>query len=242
MTTEHLLDAMTTAGIDRLVFCSTLAVYDYQALAPNALLTEDAPIEDEPLTRDEYAQVKLVQEQLVTEWGGRTTVIRPGLVYGPGELWHSLLGVELAGPWWLGTGARRVLPMAWVENVADAFAAAVERESSIGETLNVVDDDLPNVGEYVAAVRPLVPDAPRLVPLGYRTTAALVDALEVVNRSLLHGQLKLPSGLRPASFAARFRPLRYSNTRAKDVLQWAPRVDMRAALTRCTPMRVGAEP
>jgi nucleoside-diphosphate-sugar epimerase len=233
LATEHLLDAMRHTGVDRLTYCSTFSVYDYRALAPGSLLTEDAPIEDEPLTRDEYAQVKLAQERLVAEWGGRTTIVRPGMIYGPGELWHSLLGIEIAGPWWLGAGMRHVLPMTWVDNVADAFVAAVERESSIGTTVNIVDDDLPTVAEYVAAVRPLVADPPRIVPLPYQATNSLVSALQLANDALLGGRAKLPSGLRPASFAARFRPLRYSNARAKAVLGWEPRVNLVQAIARC---------
>jgi nucleoside-diphosphate-sugar epimerase len=231
--TEHLLQTMTSTAVDRLIYCGTFSVYDYRALAPGTVVTEDSPVEDEPFTRDEYAQVKLCQEQLVAEWGGRTTVIRPGMIYGPGQLWHSLLGIELAGPWWLGAGTRRVLPMAWVENVADAFVAAVERDSSIGETVNVVDDDLPTVGEYLAAVTPLVPDPPRILPLPYRVTESLVTALDLANRALFEGRAKFPGGLRPGPFAARFRPVRYSNARAKDVLGWVPRIDLREAVARC---------
>jgi nucleoside-diphosphate-sugar epimerase len=238
--TEHLLDAMTGVGVDRLVFCSTFSVYDYRALPPGSTLTEDSPVEDEPLTRDEYAQVKLLQEQLVRAWPGRTTVVRPGMIYGPDELWHSLLGVEIAGPWWLGAGTHRVLPMAWVENVADAFVAAVERAEAVGATVNVVDDDLPNVGEYLAAVTPLVTDPPHVVPLPYRATDTLVATLDAANRALFHGRAKLPSGLRPAPFAARFRPLRYSNARAKEVLGWAPRVDLTEAVTRARDARSAA--
>jgi nucleoside-diphosphate-sugar epimerase len=231
--TEHLLDAMRTTGVDRLVHCSTFSVYDYRAVVPHSVLTEDSPIEDEPSTRDEYAQVKLAQERLITEWAGRTTIVRPGMIYGTGELWHSLLGVELAGPWWLGAGTRRVLPMTWVDNVADAFVAAIERDGSIGATVNVVDDDLPTVADYVGAVTPLVGDPPRILPLPYRVTDALVNALQLANDALLGGRAKLPSGLRPASFAARFRPLRYSNSRAKALLGWEPRVDFPEAIARC---------
>jgi nucleoside-diphosphate-sugar epimerase len=154
------------------------------------------------------------------------------MIYGPGELWHSLLGVEVTGPWWLGAGTHRVLPMAWVENVADAFVAAVERDASIGETVNVVDDDLPTVGAYLTAVTPLVTDPPRIVPLPYRVTDSLVAGLDVANRTLFDGRAKLPSGLRPGPFAARFRPLRYSNERAKRVLGWTPRVDLQEAVAR----------
>jgi hypothetical protein len=51
---------------------------------------------------------------------------------------------------------------------------------------------------------------------------------------LLGGRAKLPSGLRAAPFAARFRPLHYTNARAKAVLGWWPRVDLATAISLLT--------
>jgi 2-alkyl-3-oxoalkanoate reductase len=230
--TENLLAAMDRAQVDRLVFCSTFSVYDYRALPAGSILDEDAPVEDEPRSRDEYAQVKLAQERLVQEWGGRTSVLRPGMIYGPGELWHSLLGIEVAGPLWVGAGSRRMLPMAWVENVADAFVAALTGPDAVGAVVNVVDDRLPSVGEYVAAVTPYLDDKPRVVPLPYRLVHTGVEAIGVLNERRMRGRLKLPGGFLPAPFAARFRPLHYPNDRAKQLLGWRPRYALGEALPR----------
>ena len=237
--TENLLAAMDAAGVRRLVHCSSFSVYRAAGLPRGAVLDEQAPLEDRPQLRDDYAQVKLVQEQLVREWaagraedGAELAVLRPGLIYGPGELWHALLGVEVLPSLWLGAGWRTRLPMAWVENVADAFVSAVALRPLGGVTVNVVDDRAPSIAEYVRAVRPLVPSTPRLVQLGYPGSLALVGAIAAVNRRALGGRLKLPGGLSPVPFEARFRPLRYSNRRAREVLGWAPRFEFPETLRR----------
>lgn len=235
--TENLLAAMVDADVRRLVHCGTFSVYDYLALPVGALLDETAPIEDRPLDRDEYAQVKLLQERLVTEWSAATvdrelTVLRPGLIYGPDELWHALLGVELIPSLWLGAGARTTLPLAWVENVADAFAAAAHKHPLAPVTANVVDDRLPTARQYARAVRPLVRDAPRVARLGYSGMRALIALGDLADRHMLGGRLKLPAGLSSAPFEARFRPLRYSNTLAKQSLGWQPRLEFPDTLGR----------
>jgi 2-alkyl-3-oxoalkanoate reductase len=227
--TENLLDAMDAAGVRRLVHCSTFSVYRAEAVPPNGVLDETVPVENRPLLRDEYAQVKLVQEQLVRDWaaasGREHVILRPGLIYGPEELWHSLVGVEILPSLWLGAGWRTRMPMAWVENVADAFECALKQVPLANTTVNVVDDFSPSISEYVRAVRPLMEQVPRRIVLGYPASRLLVRAVQAVNRQLLDSRLKLPGGLSPVPFEARFRPLRYPNRRAKDVLGWTPRIE-----------------
>ena len=248
--TENLLAAMDEAGATRLVHCSTFSVYRAGGVPVGGVFDETAPLEDEPLRRDPYAQVKLVQEEMVRQWAAtddrELTVLRPGLIYGPGELWHALLGVELLPSLWLRAGWRTTLPMAWVENVADAFTCALAQRPLAPVTVNIVDDRLPSVGAYVRAVRPLVERPPRLVLLGYPATRALVQAVDSINHVALGGRLKLPGGLSPAPFEARFRPLRYTNERAREALGWAPRVALPEAVARaCDPaslLRLDAAP
>jgi len=235
--TEHLLDAMDAAGVTRLVHCSSFSVYRSGAVPRHGTLDESTPVEHDLPSRDDYAQVKIIQEQLVRDWaaageGRQLTVLRPGLVYGPGELWHALLGIEILPSVWLGAGSLTALPMAWVENVADAFALAALRHPLPDATLNLVDDHCPSIRRYVRAVRPLVEAPPRIVQLGYPMTRALVTAAAVINRRALGGRLKLPGGLSPLPFEARFRPLRYSNEAAKQVLGWRPQFEFPETLGR----------
>lgn len=237
--TENLLSAMDAAGVRRLVHCSSFSVYQAGSVPRHGVLDESTPVEDVPAQRDEYAQVKIFQEQLVREWAAapdrELTVLRPGVIYGPDELWHALLAVEIIPSVWLGAGSRTRLPMAWVENVANAFALAAVRHPLVDATLNVVDDQPPTIREYIQAVRPFVDEAPRVVQLGYPLARALVAAGGSLDRRLLGGRLKLPGGLSPYAFEARFRPLDYSNQAAKDALGWRPHVVFPETVARLNP-------
>ena len=151
--TENLLDAMIEAKIKRLVHISTFSVYDYLRTPSGTNITEKTLIESDPLERDEYAQTKLLQEELVREFEQKNqvevTIVRPGLVYGRDNLWSSLLGGQLTNNLWLRIGGYATMPLTYVENCAPAIVLAAEHPEAIGQTINIVDDNLPNQRAYV---------------------------------------------------------------------------------------------
>lgn len=250
VTTENLLGAMASAGVDQLVGISTFSVYDYRALRSGDLLDENTPIDTSPAGRDEYARTKLVQEQLYRDFAAgngsgprRCVIVRPGMIYGPDNLWHALLGAEL-GPAFLRIGSRAVLPMSYVENCAEAIVLAAERlaedDTEVnGQTINLVDDDLPTQAEYAEAVaaRTKVPSSVT-VPWPVLRTGA--ETLALLNRSLLKGRAKFPGIAMPDRLYARFKPLRYTNRKAKELLGWTPRYGLVEAVERSLEAENGA--
>jgi 2-alkyl-3-oxoalkanoate reductase len=236
--TETLLQAMTQAQIHRLVAISTFSVYDYLHLPTGATLDETTSLEPNPTSRDLYAQTKLKQEALVREFGqsNRVTILRPGIVYGRDALWNASLGAK-KGNLWLQVGGQATLPLTYVENCATAIVNALEQEAAIGRTLNIVDDNLPTQAAYVQQLLTHLPSSPRQIHLSWPLLSKLADAAWKLNMSL-GGGLKLPGLLIPARLHARFKPLHYSNSQAKQILSWTPRYSLAAALSRS----VGPDP
>ncbi|MEM9561218.1 MAG: NAD-dependent epimerase/dehydratase family protein [Actinomycetota bacterium] len=236
--TENLLGAMERAGVDRLVGISTFSVYDYRNLSPGTVIDEDAPIDLEPTRRDEYAKTKLVQERLYRDFTGgdrRHVIVRPGMIYGADNLWHALLGTEL-GPAYVRIGSRAVLPMTYVENCAEAIVLAAERLGDAtspvaGEVINVVDDDLPTQQAYADAVASRT-EVPSNVTVPWALVRAGAETLAVANRRLLGGRAKFPGIAVPERLHARFKPLRYTNAKAKRLLGWSPRYGLSEAIER----------
>lgn len=232
--TESLLSAMKDVGLARLVHISTFSVYDYAGLSSGALLDEGGPIEDEPKDRDEYAQTKLIQEDLVwrfAETGGRVTVIRPGAVWGRDNWWNGGAIVSLGGIG-LAVSPKAPLKLTYVENCADAIVVAAETEDSVGRTLNVVDTEQPTLMEFASILRDAGVELPRLVPVPYGAAASVARLAEVVNQTAFDGRAKLPGVLIPARLAAQIKPLRYSNDEARRVLKWNPRYSTAEAARR----------
>ncbi len=231
--TEHLLTALAGTGT-RLVAVSSFSVYDLRAVPEGGVVDEATPLDRDGPHRDAYARAKLVQERLTTEAhaGGDVAVVtvRPGIVYGPGRLRHALLGRSVLGRFVRFAPSARA-PITWVDNTAAALVAAAVRPGVEGETLNVVDDDVPTNATYADEVARRTGEAPGpAVP--WRLVAATAEAADVVDRWVFRRSLLLPGLLVPARVHASFRPLRFSNAQARRVLDWRP-VPVGAALDAC---------
>lgn len=235
--TENLLDAMIQTQVKRLIAISTFSVYDYQAMKPEETLTEESPLEKSPLNRDEYAQTKLIQEDLIhkfeAEHSAEVTIIRPGMIYGRECLWHALLGAEIGQTRWLKIGGTAIMPMTYVENCAEAIVGAVSAPASVGKTVNVVDDNLPTQNEYIKNLQKRMDSPPKFIPISWPIMKGISQMAWWVRQVPLKGKARLPGILVPAKLYARFNPLRYSNSRAKEYLNWQPRYTFEQSLERC---------
>jgi nucleoside-diphosphate-sugar epimerase len=234
--TENLLEALTEAGGARIVGVSSFSAYDYRAAWMFSRLDETTAIEDHPEERDAYCQTKLIQERLICDHAERHqwkwTILRPGVIYGKDNLWTARLGIEVSPRLWIRIGAWARLPLAYVENCAEAVVLAAEREEAVGQVLNVVDDVQPTQRRYVAELRRRMSPPPRVIPLPYTVARSIARLAWLTNRLLFRGRAKVPSIFVPASLHARCKPLRYSNQRLREVLGWKPRYEFREALDR----------
>ncbi len=234
--TENLLRAMKEADVKRLVVTSTFSVYDYAAIPVGSTLDENSPIEDCPRDRDAYAETKLIQEAMIREYeqetGAKVVIIRPGMIYGRESLWHALLGVQIGANRWITVGGSNTLPMIYVENCAEAIVQALTAEAAIGQTINLVDDNLPTQQSYIKGLLKHETNPPKLTPFSWGLLQVIGNLAWFVNKVPLRGRARLPGVLVPAQLQARFRPLQYSNQRAKELLGWTPHYSFDEALER----------
>jgi len=231
--THQLVAAMLRRGVRRLVLVSSMSVYDYAALDAGAMVDESTPLEPAPEGRDDYTRAKLAQEAVVTTAPGlQTSVLRLGAVYGVDRLWNAGLALRLPGGPGFDIGSGGSMKLTYVENAGLAIVLASERGEAVGTVVNVVDDDLPSPARFADALRRHGLDAPRAVPVPYAVVSGLARCASGLNRRLLRGRVHLPEIAVPARLGARFKPLRYSNRAARQVLGWAPPFDLDQALAR----------
>lgn len=234
--TDRLLQAMTRAGVSRLIGVSSFALYDYAAMPPHGLLDESSPLEANPARRDAYAQAKLAQEQVLRAAGASlaVTIVRPGIIYGPGQCWSFCLGKALGGGRWLRLGPDcDELPWTYVDNCADALVAALAKPNSAGATVNLVDDDRLGRPAFIDALNAHPALRRSVVSMPWPLLRSSAGIIGGINHGLAGGRLPVPGLLDPVSLDVRFKPLRYSNALAKTVLGWQPRVGLDAALRQC---------
>lgn len=248
-TTERLIQAMVRNRVRRLILTSSLAVYGYGQLATDQLLDETSPLEAALETRPAYVQAKLMQEALLCSfnycWGGQTTILRPGFNYSSQQLWQPILGLddglsqaEPEAQSVTETGAIRTsqtqrywqispqgsLPLLYAEHFASAAIAALQ-PIAIGETFNLTDDHLPSRIDYGKAVAEIMP-TPQAIPVPW----ALAKAAERMQRRTGIALPRLPRSLDRQELNASFKPLRYSNLKAKRMLRWRPNTHWQTVL------------
>lgn len=237
LTTQHLLQAIETTQNTRLTLVSSFSVYDYAHLQEGDILDESCPTDKQVEQRDAYAQTKLQQEELVREFATHhpdmVTILRPGMIFGREMLWNACHGIR-AKRIWLQVGRHETMPLTYVENCAEAVVRAVEAHTARGQTLNIVDDMLPSRQDYTQALLKISDSSFHVIPISWPLLRSAAYFVSSLNQGFTRGQLKLPGLLTPPRLEARFKPLNYSNQRARNCLNWEPRYNWREAIERCS--------
>lgn len=115
-------------------------------------------------------------------------------------------------------GGRQRIPFTYVENCAAAIVRAGFAADVVGEAINVVDDNLPTGREALRRYRAA---GNRLRVIGIPQFA--IGWLAWFNeRYSAWSEEQIPAVLTRHRVQAMWRPLRYSNEKAKRLLGWSP--------------------
>ncbi|MEX2237037.1 MAG: NAD(P)-dependent oxidoreductase [Dehalococcoidia bacterium] len=133
--------AATDSGVSQLVQMSTAAVYarDHPRGVP---LREEARLVKEPPVYDTYSINKAAAEGYVQDFGraGRlaTTILRPGVVYGPGDrVSAALVSLMHRGKLIIPAGRDRRLPLIHVDDLGSAVLAALSNSPAGARRYNL---------------------------------------------------------------------------------------------------------
>ncbi|WP_406696199.1 NAD(P)-dependent oxidoreductase [Singulisphaera sp. Ch08] len=246
--TERLLGAMAATETRRLVFASSFSIYDWRVTRGE--LTEDSPVESAPdlYDRDGYAIAKLWQERVVrrasAEHGWDLVTLRPGFIWGCGNEYLACLGQRF-GRFHLVIAPLARIPLTYVENCAEMFVLAAEDSRASGETFNVVDGTDVSAWRYLGDHLRSRGEQGIRIPIPYKLGYLGALLATFISKRLFSGKGKLPSLLVPCRFEARFKPIRSPNRKAREILNWRPRLDYAACLQRTYGMPrniVGTDP
>lgn len=234
VTTRNLLDACVQHGVcRRFVNISSFAVYDNGHKATGRLLDESCPMEAHPEVRGEaYCFAKTKQEQVVAEYRDRyglsVITLRPGVVYGPGNLAISgRVGIDTFGVF-LHLGGSNRIPLTYVDNCAEAIALSAIRPTVGSDVFNVVDDDLPSSRQFLKLYKGRVKRF-RSFYLPKSVSYALCYLWEKYS-SWSHGQL--PPAFNRNRWNSLWKSTEYSNAKLKKELGWYPPIPTEEGLRR----------
>lgn len=224
--TRNLLDACRQQpGLRRFLNVSSFAVYTNRNKPGGQLLDESCPIETQPELRgDAYSFAKVKQDEIIREYGEKYgipyVIVRPGVVYGPGEDGiHSRVGIKPLGLF-LHLGGGNPIPLTYVDNCADAMVLAGLTQGIDGQVFNIVDDELPSsrhfLQSYKKNVRPF-----RSVYLPHAVSFAVCYLWE---KYYFWSQGQLPLAYSRRGWHVLWKKSRYSNEKLRKLLGWAPPV------------------
>lgn len=227
--TRELMRLAAQAGAERFVHVSSLSVYGVPY--DGAVVTEDGPFEEGAEERGGYARSKFLADAAAREAiasGAKVVIVRPGLLYGPGHTpplarravgLGPLLRVILASPEYL-------LPLAYVENVADALSLAARVPAAVGRAYTVVDTHAQQ-GDYARLYRRV--RGGRWLSV-YVPPRVLGTGIGLVEKAM--GALGRRSPITRHQVERTLRSARFDGTRAERELGWRPRFRLEDALRR----------
>jgi len=234
VTTRNLLrSTLKYHALRRFVNVSSFSVYSNLQNTRRRTLDETCPIEPNPELRgDAYCFAKVKQEEIVAEFGREQRIpyvmVRPGVVYGPGN--EGITGrVGLGGfGIFLHTGGLNRIPFTYVDNCADAIVLAGLRKEVDGEVFNVVDDDLPSSRQFLSMYKKNV-NSFRSLYLPHFASYLLCLIWEKYS-GWSEGQL--PLAYNRKAWHAYWKRTRYTNQKLKDRLGWVPKVPTHVGFER----------
>jgi len=228
--TERVLRAAHKRGARKVVYLSSISVY---GLTRNGeRIDETTGYDPRPELRDFYAQSKIVADQFAASFAKNTgfpiTILRPGLIYGPGRaLPLGLLGFTVGNTNVVfGTPDLRV-PLNFTENLLDAMQLVGKQETVGLREYIVVDDDNLKLGAYHAVLAEF--QKKRVVYFPNWPLRLGVPLAEAVLRSL---RLDRNAGPMLQQVRRATQERWYVTCRLREETGWEPRVKLAEAVSQ----------
>lgn len=205
-----------------MVHVSSLSVYDVRR--DGEVITEDSPYESGAGDRGFYSRSKLEADRLAMEaaaQGAPVTVVRPGVLYGPGRRPPLARQSVAASRFRVILGHRKyLLPLAHVDNVADAIALALTNPRARGRAYTLVDPQI-DMTDYLSLYRGAARAGWRPLFVPAKTLLPIVGIAEGVFRTIRRRPPVTRHQIQRATWSAR-----YDCSRAREELGWKPSVTL----------------
>jgi 2-alkyl-3-oxoalkanoate reductase len=186
--TQNVAKAAQSQGTKRVLYMSSMSVYDMAKLRNGQSITEDSPLEEQPEIRGAYSLGKRQAEEIalghLADSSPAWTILRPSLIVGNGS------GVAAPVGWVVGKNLislghrRKRLLLIHVEDVAAAILQLLQNENTKGQVYTLSQQDEITVEKYfTTCVQRGQRDSLRLICIPY-FVARLGSLLAIVAKRL----------------------------------------------------------
>jgi nucleoside-diphosphate-sugar epimerase len=228
--TERVFRAALEQQARSIVYSSSIAVYGLAR--EGQTIDENTPYDDQPHLRDSYSQSKIQADAFAVAFAQENsrpaklsvTIVRPGVIYGPGKpLPFGLLGFRAGKTNVVFGNPNNRIPLNYIENLVDAMQIAANPSTQNLRQYIVLDNDELTLAQYHLARKEI--QGTRVLFFPGTPVFAAARVAEAT------GLVKPGSGdftVRQVSRALQNR--HYATQRIRRELGWSPRVPLREAL------------
>ena len=223
---RELLELSCSAGVEKIVYCSTQGVHGNVDNPPGDETSAIAP-------EDYYQQTKWEAEEIAAEFlkDGRIdiTTLRPTAIYGPGDPGRFLMlfkQVKKGFFPFFGDGSALYHPL-YIDNFVDAFELAAAKPAGCGQTYLIADDSYYTIKEIVLKIATIMEKDLKVVHLPFWALYGLSTAVELLYKPL---PMDPPLFRRRADWFRQNRAFRID--KARNQLGYNPAVDLDDGLRR----------
>lgn len=232
VTTRNLLEAVIKQKtLKRFVNISSIALYSNVNIPRGGLLDESCEIDNKLMERHEpYTYGKGKQDEIVLEYANKHklpyVIVRPSVVFGPGKpKITDRIGTSTFGVF-LHLGLSNRIPLTYIDNCAEVIVLAGLIKGIEGQVFNVTDDDLPTSREFLRLYKRKVRSFPS-IPIPYRVWYLFCYLWETYSK---WSEGQLPPVFNRRTCSIYWKGNKYSNEKAKQLLNWRPKVSMKDGL------------
>ncbi len=190
---RNVAEAAARQGAKRVIYLSSMSVYDYTTLKDGESIMPDSPLEAQPQARGAYSWSKrLAEDVALAHLGDKLapwTILRPSLVVGDGG--------DVLGPLGIKAGSRVIccgrssknLLLIHVDDVAAAVESVIRSEATAGRVFTLSLPQALPLRDYLAAVRKRSENRVRVIYVPYAIAWIGAQCLTGIHKVMGRGPL-----------------------------------------------------
>jgi nucleoside-diphosphate-sugar epimerase/predicted dehydrogenase len=227
--TKNVAGAARAHRVKRVVYVSSMSIYDFAEIRNGGSITESSPLEDQPRSRGFYAQAKRQAEDValaqLTNSDTAWTVLRPSVIIGHGRDICSPLGPKRGSMVLCFSSPKKRLRLIHVDDVSAAVMNVIGHESTKGQVFTVSQSPV-RMREYANdCVKPSYLSKVRVIYVPF-FAAWMLSRVSKLTRRLLHRGPDLNDGV----LAYMYRDIGADSSKLEAATGWRPQIDVVRAL------------
>jgi predicted dehydrogenase/nucleoside-diphosphate-sugar epimerase len=139
--TQNLVEATKACGVKRVIYISSMSVYDSLKSPDDGVVSEYSPLEEAPQFRGTYSLAKRLAEDQVLchlqEASPSWTILRPSVIVGNGHKIFSPVGKRIGNLLLCPGPAKKRLRLIHIEDVAAAIVTVIGNNRTQGRIFNL---------------------------------------------------------------------------------------------------------